>query len=493
MKTAIIIGAGPAGLSAAYELIKNSDIKPIIIDENNYIGGLSRTVINNGNRFDIGGHRFFTKNDRVNNLWQEVIPLKSNNSKTDKEFLTVKRTSRILFLNKFFDYPISINVATLKNLGPIRIIRMFFSYLKIKLFPIKEEKSLEDFFINRFGGELYATFFEDYTKKVWGVPCSEIPRDWGVQRVKDLSLSKTVIHFLKKLFNIKNTHTETSLVEEFFYPALGAGQMYEEMAAKIVSGGGQIILNNKVVKLQSENNKIKSVTIKEGDSVRELEADYFLSSMPIKDLINQMEAPEEIKKVASGLVYRDFIVVGLAFKKMLKKNETTIPTKNNIIPDNWIYVQEKNVKIGRLDVLNNFSDRMMADPNSIMLGSEYFCDEGDDFWAKSDEEIKNIAVDELQKINIADPSDLLDAKVVRQLKAYPAYFGTYNKFDDIKNFVNKFENLFLIGRNGTHRYNNMDHSVLSGLTAADNIINNITDKTNLWQINTEEEYHENKA
>jgi len=493
MKTAVIIGAGPAGLAAAYELIKKSDIKPIIIERDSQVGGISRTINHNGYALDIGPHRFFSKIKRVNDLWQEILPLASSDTNHKKEFLKVKRKTRILFLKKFFDYPISLSAGTLKNLGPKRIVKILFSYLKVKLWPIKNEKNLENFFINRFGKELYLTFFKDYTEKVWGLPCSLIPRDWGAQRVKELSISKALMHFLKKTLNI-HQFNETSLIEEFFYPTLGAGQMYEEMAKQIIENGGQIYLNSETINLESEPNKIKALNIKnENGLTKTIKADYFLSSMPVKDLINQIECPVlEIKEIANGLVYRDYIIIGLLFKKMLKTNQIKEVTKNNIIPDNWVYIQEPNIKMGRLDIFNNFSEKMLKDNNLVWLGAEYFCNEGDEFWRKNDNALKNLAIEELQEINMTNCDDLLDYIVIRQPKAYPAYFGTYNQFDKIKKFINGFENLFLIGRNGTHCYNNMDHSILSGLTAADNIINGIKDKKNLWEINTEEEYHENK-
>ncbi len=493
MKTAIIIGAGPAGLSAAYELIKKSDIKPIIIERDGQVGGISKTVIHNGNRLDIGPHRFFSKIKRVNDLWQEILPLANQTTDHEKEFLKINRLTRILFLKKFFDYPINLNVNTLKNLGIKRITKIFFSYLKIKLWPIKNESALEDFFINRFGNELYLTFFKDYTEKIWGISCSQIPRDWGIQRVKNLSISKALIHSLKKIFNI-NQAIETSLIEKFFYPTLGAGQMYEEMAKQITKSGGQIYLNQEIVNLQSKLDQIKAVIMKgKNNLTQEIKADYFLSSMPVQDLINQMKCPIlEVKKIANGLVYRDYIIVGLLFKKMLKTNKTRGRTKNNIIPDNWIYIQEHDIKMGRLDIFNNFSEKMLKDTNLAWLGAEYFCNKDDKFWKKNDSAIKNFAINELAKINMIDPKDLLDYIVIRVPKAYPAYFGTYNQFSKVKKFTDSFKNLFLIGRNGTHHYNNMDHSILSGLTAADNIINNISDKSNLWGINTESEYHEKK-
>lgn len=496
MKNVIIIGAGPAGLSAAYELLKKSNIKPIIIESNSKVGGLSKTLTHNGYKIDIGPHRFFSKNQIVNNLWQEILPIKKDN-KTQGSFLIIKRLTRILFLKKFFDYPINLNFKTLKNLGNKRVVKIFFSYLKIKIKPIKKEISLSDFLTNRFGKILYLTFFKDYTEKVWGVSCDKIPKEWGAQRIKGLSIKKIMFHYIKTLINFKNTaNTETSLIDEFFYPEFGAGQMYEEMAKKIIKMGGKIILNQKVIKIKAEKNKIYSIKTKnlKNDEIIELKADYFISSMPIKNLITNLEypTPQEIIKIAKKLPYRDYIIIGLLFEKMIIKNNTKIITKNNIIPDNWLYIQEKNIKMGRLDIFNNFSKKMLKNENLIWIGAEYFCNQGDELWKKNNLSLKNLAVEELEKINFIKKEDLLDYKVIKIKKAYPAYFGSYNKFDILKNFLNDFSNLFLIGRNGTHRYNNMDHSILSGLTAANNIINNKIDKNNIWEINTEEEYHENK-
>lgn len=491
MKTALIIGAGPAGLAAAYELVKKSDIKPIIIERDSQVGGLAKTIVYKGNRLDIGPHRFFSRLKRVNDLWQEILPLATKSTDPKKEFLRVKRLTRILFLKKFFNYPVSLNTETLKNLGFKRIVKIFFSYLKIKLWPLKTEQSLEDFFTNRFGRELYLTFFKDYTEKVWGVNCSQIPRDWGVQRVKDLSVTKALIHFLKKILKL-NLATETTLVEEFFYPAQGAGQMYEEMARQISAAGGQIYLGQTVIGLAQENKQIKAVRLKNSDNLpSEIKADYFLSSMPIQDLLWQLDGTSlEIKAIGDGLVYRDYIIIGLLFKKMLKNSQTKDSSGLNIIPDNWVYVQELEIKMGRLDIFNNFSPQLLNDSKTVWLGAEYFCQVGDELWEKSDSALKDLALEELIKINLVAPEDLLDYLVIRVPQAYPAYFGTYDRFAQIKNYVDGFANLFLIGRNGAHCYNNMDHSILAGLTAADNIINNNPDKSNLWAINTEEEYHE---
>ena len=507
MKTAVIIGAGPAGLAAAYELSKKSDIKPIIIETDSQVGGISKTMVYRGNRIDIGGHRFFSKSKIVNDLWQSILPLEKpadisgpDPERTDKVMLKRNRLSRIFFLRKFFDYPVTLNKETIINLGPIRLFKILISYVKIKIKPIKPEKSLEDFFINRFGRELYLTFFKDYTEKLWGVPCSEIKPEWGAQRVKGLSIWGAVKHILKqtaivKLF-VKSKKVETSLIDNFLYPKFGPGQMYEEMAKIIENQGGGIKLNHQAKGLKADNDKITEVTIKNlltGEIINQ-PVDFVISSMPIKDLILNLtpSAPEEILKLADGLRYRDFITVGLLLTKLKIKNQTQIKTPNDVVPDNWIYIQERDVRLGRLQVFNNWSPYLAENPNTVWLGLEYFGNFGDSLFSKTDEDFQNFAINELAKIDIIDENDVLDSCIIRTAKAYPAYFGTYDKFSEIRKFVDKFENLFLIGRNGMHRYNNMDHSILSGLMAADNIINGVADKDSLWNINTEEEYYEDE-
>lgn len=505
MKTAVIIGAGPAGLSAAYELIKKSDIKPIIIERDSQVGGISKTVEYKGNRIDIGGHRFFSKSKIVNDLWQTILPVERtadalgpNSEEINDVMLKRSRLSRIFFLRKFFNYPVSLNKETIINLGPIRLFKIFFSYLKIKLKPIKQEKSLEDFFINRFGEELYLTFFKDYTEKLWGVACSKIKPEWGVQRIKGLSITEAIKHILRhtfifKLF-IKQSKIETSLIDSFLYPKFGPGQMYEKMAKFIIDNGGEIYLNQQVVNLKRADQKIIAVATKDlltgQTAVKPI--DYVISSMPVKDLIANLTpaAPEKVLMVANGLLYRDFITVGLLLSELKIKNKTKIKTFNNLVPDNWIYIQERDVKLGRLQIFNNWSPYLVNDPETVWLGLEYFGNFGDSLFSKNDDDFKKFAIEELAKIDIIDIKNVLDSFIIRTPKAYPAYFGTYDQFSEIRKFVDGFENLFLIGRNGTHRYNNMDHSILSGLTAADNIINNISDKSNLWRINTESEYHE---
>ncbi|RJO60141.1 NAD(P)/FAD-dependent oxidoreductase [candidate division WS5 bacterium] len=519
-KTAVIIGAGPAGLTAAFELLNRSDIKPIIFEMDDCVGGISRTIKYKGNRIDIGPHRFFSKSDRVMDFWLNILPLQrapakddklldctiplwtapdaSGPEKEDRVFLYKNRITRIFFLKKFFDYPVTLNAGTLKNLGLLRILKIGITYIFIKLWPRKVEKSLEDFFINRFGKELYETFFRDYTEKVWGVSCDQIPADWGTQRVKGLSITSVIIHALKMVLPkkklISQKKTETSLIERFLFPKFGAGQMYEEIAKKVIEKGGVIHLNSRVAGIQTNGKKIIGVQIinDRTKNTEIVQGDYFFSTMPIKELIKVFDkgVPEEVKSVADGLIYRDYILVGLLLKNMKLKNKTKIKTLNDIIPDNWIYVQEPEVKMGRLDFINNFSPYMLQDQHLIWLGAEYFCNEGDLLWVKSDKEMADFAIDELISMDMINGSEVVDYTVVRMQKTYPAYFGTYDRFDVLKTFVDEYENLFLIGRNGMHKYNNMDHSILTAMTAVDNIISGIKDKNNLWDINTEKEYHE---
>lgn len=521
-KISIIIGAGPAGLTAAYELLEKTDIKPVIFEGSPDIGGISKTINYKGNRIDIGGHRFFSKSERVMQWWRDILPLQGRPARDDlllhrevslsdlegapdpegcdQVMLVRNRISRIFFLRSFFDYPISLKLSIFKNLGLARISKIGFSYIRSRLFPIREEKSLEDFLVNRFGQELYQTFFKDYTQKVWGVPCSAIKPDWGAQRIKGLSITKAVIHALKNLFRkdstIEQKKTETSLIEQFMYPKLGPGQLWEEVAKRVLEKGGEIHLNRRVIGLNREGGKIVSVEIENretGDRQR-VECDYLISTMPVRELVQGLSpnAPAPVLDVANGLCYRDFITVGVLLKKLKIKNETAIPTLNAIVPDNWIYIQEREVRLGRLQVFNNWSPYLVKDPDTVWLGLEYFCNEGDELWSKNDGEFACFALEELERIGIIDRKDVLDSVVIRMPKTYPAYFGSYDQFDVVRNFLDGIENLFLIGRNGMHRYNNADHSMLTAMTAVENIVTGKKSKENIWQVNAEQEYHEEK-
>lgn len=516
---AVIAGAGPAGLTAAYELLKQTDILPIVCEKTGAIGGISQTVQFHGNRMDIGGHRFFSKSDRVMQWWQEVMPLQSKPSKddillqeTEKEFAKVgpdpekedrvmllrRRVSRIFFLRKFFDYPISMKKETFLNMGLMRMLRAGFGYLWACVHKLPET-SLENFYINRFGRPLYEMFFEDYTTKVWGVHPSKLGADWGSQRVKGLSILAVLKDMWRKNFGKQdNAQVETSLIEQFVYPKYGPGQLWELVAHDIQSKGGVVRLHTEVEQINVRQGRVASIIIRNEDgTTEELACDYFLSTMPIKDLVPALkgvEVPDDVARVAAALPYRDFITVGLLVNKMKIKNETKLRTYAERVPDTWIYIQERDVRIGRLQVFNNWSPYLVKDyENTMWIGLEYFCTEGDELWNMSSEDFINMAKSELAKIDIIDEKDVLDACHVKIEKAYPAYYGSYYQLDGVKQFLNTIPNLFCLGRNGQHRYNNMDHSMMTAFETIDLIINgNIDDKSTIWNVNTETEYHESK-
>ncbi len=522
--TALIIGGGPAGLTAAYELVHRTNIQPLVLEKSAVLGGISQTVDYKGNKMDIGGHRFFSKSDRVMDWWINVLPLENlaeesvslkyqnkstnikalkqdiNPRKTDRVMLLRKRLSRIYYLRNFFDYPVSLNVRTLKNLGFGRIIRIGFSYFISRIKPIRKEKSLEDFFINRFGKELYKTFFRDYTEKVWGVPCTEISPAWGSQRIKGLSVSKALLHGAKSLFSkqqeIGQKKMETSLIEKFLYPKFGPGHLWEEVAKDVLGKGGEIKFNKEAVGFELKEGNVRSVSCRDTitGEINSFYPDFIFSSMPVQDLIRGFgdSVPANVQDVASNLVYRDFIAVGLLLKRM-NPSKTNGNNGLNRVPDTWIYIQEHDVKVGRIQVFNNWSPFLVQDENNVWLGLEYFCNEGDELWSLSDQQLKELGLKELEKIGLADHKDYLDGTVVRMPKTYPAYFGSYDRFDEIRDFTDCIENLFLVGRNGMHKYNNQDHSMLTAMTAVDNIIAGELSKAAIWGVNTEQEYHEEKG
>jgi protoporphyrinogen oxidase len=506
---AIIIGAGPAGLTAAYELLQRTDIKPIILESTADVGGISKTVNYKGNRIDIGGHRFFSKSDRVMQWWQSIMPIQANPAHgtasgpdpedTDLLLLIRSRLSRILFLRKLFDYPITLSLHTVRNLGFVRILKIALSYASICLLPKRAEQSLEDFFINRFGRELYRTFFRDYTEKVWGVPCNKIKPEWGAQRVKGLSITKSIAHAIKKMLprerSIEQKNTETTLIEQFLYPKFGPGQMWEAVADRIREMGGEFKFDHTVVGLTVENERMVEVEI-QGPGKAEPESmagEYFFSTMPVRDLILTMKGtvPAEVKEVSKGLVYRDFITVGLLLKSMIA-GEVCGDNGKALLLDNWIYIQESDVKVGRLQIFNNWSPYMVANPRNAWIGLEYFCNEGDDLWTMEDTPLASFAIGEMVKIGMIDKDAVLDWTVIRMPKAYPAYFGSYDRLQEIRDYSDRIDNLYLIGRNGMHKYNNQDHSMLTAMTAVDNIVQGIKSKENIWAVNVEDEYHESK-
>jgi len=537
-KKAIIIGAGPAGLTAAYELLTRTDLKPIVLEKSSYMGGISRTINYKGNRIDIGGHRFFSKSDRVMNWWFQHLPLAEGHEEApvvayqgktrsldavgtserqgyrgsggvaalaapeadpDRVMLLRPRKSRIYFLRKFFDYPIQLSKDTLTKLGFVRTFKIGSSYLLRAVFPIRHVKNLEQFFINRFGSELYQTFFKSYTEKVWGVPCEKISAEWGEQRIKSLSILKTIAHHIKKMFRgndgrVVQKNTETSLIEQFLYPKFGPGQMWEVVAQKVIDLGGEIVTEFDVTGLQVDGLRIASVTGSDKyNNQKKFTGDYFFSTMPIQELVRSLHVnvPLSVCEVSEGLIYRDFIIVGLLCNKLKVRDEGD--KYGRLIRDNWIYIQEPDVLVGRLQVFNNWSPHLVSDSSKVWLGAEYFCYETDELWSKSDAEMGHYAIEELHTIDIIERDDVIDFTVVRVPKTYPAYFGTYGRFEELQKYVNQYDNLFLVGRNGMHKYNNQDHSMLTAMTAVDNIIAGRNDKSNIWSVNTEMDYHEAKG
>ena len=518
-KKVVIIGAGPAGLTAANEFLKgDNNIHPIILEESEYIGGISRTATYKGNRMDIGGHRFFSKDDRVNEIWEELLPLQGAPSKDDKDLgiekplspngpdpektdlvmLYRNRVSRIYFLHKFFDYPISLKWSTIHNMGFGRTMKAGFGYLGAKIHR-RKETNLENFYINRFGKPLYQMFFEDYTEKLWGVHPSKISADWGAQRVKGLSISKAIGQALKKAFHIHSKKTETSLIEQFKYPKKGPGELYETMAKRIEEMGGEIHMKQKVNGFTfAEDGSITAVkAVDEQGNITTYDCEDVISSMPIKDLlesIGEERVGKEVYKIGTNLPYRDFLTVGLLIDHLKVKNKTKVKTFNDLIPDNWIYVQDREVRLGRIQVFNNWSPYMVEDyKNKVWLGLEYFCSEGDKMWAMPDKDFIEKAKQDLITIGMIDSDkNVLDAMMIHVKKAYPAYFGTYKDFPKVRAYLDSIPNLYCVGRNGQHRYNNMDHSMVTAIEATKVILSGSKDKTPIWSVNTEKEYHEEK-
>jgi protoporphyrinogen oxidase len=569
-RVAVIIGAGPAGLTAALELLRRTDVIPIVLEASREIGGISRTIRYKGNRMDIGGHRFFSKSDRVMQWWMDLMPpeiaagevpgeagqaeisyhgkrrtvavptrlseepvlrgagpivIETDTEETDADgelrkqehgrtetllvaepvdpdlvMLIRPRKSRIYYLRKFFDYPITLTATTLGNLGIVRTVKVGTSYLKSRVTQIAPEKSLEDFLINRFGRQLYLTFFKSYTEKVWGTPCDEISAEWGAQRIKGLSLTTAVKHFVKKTFgrkpksdgsgDVSQKGVDTSLIERFMYPKFGPGQLWEHVADLVRERGGEIHMGWKVDTIRCDGQQVTSIeAVHESGERRTFAGNYFFSTMPMRELVRAIDAPvpANVREVSEGLQYRDFITVGLLADK-LKVQEAD----GGLLKDTWIYVQEPDVLLGRLQIFNNWSPYLVEDPSKVWIGLEYFCYDTDDLWKMEDAALMKFAIAEVAKIGILNVEDVSDGHVVRVPKTYPAYFGTYERFDELRTYTDSFENLFLVGRNGMHKYNNQDHSMLTAMTVVDGIVAGHFDKSVLWDINTEQEYHEEK-
>ena len=459
----LIIGGGPAGLTAAHELLKAGN-HPIVLEQSQRVGGIARTEVYKGYRFDIGGHRFYSKVDEVNKLWHEVL---------GADFLKKPRLSRIYYNQRYFHYPLKF-LNTLKSLGIFESFRVLVSYLLAKSWP-SEEETLEQWVTNRFGRRLYETFFESYTEKVWGIPCNEIRAEWAAQRIKGLSLKSAL---MSALFS-GNQNTKT-LINEFHYPVLGPGMMWEAFQSKIEQQGGQVLLGTRVVGLVREGNRIKRVIAQQGNDTIEFPVSDVISSMPISTLIKQLSprAPLKVLEAAGSLKYRAFVLVGLIVKR------------SKVFPDNWIYIHEPDVKVGRIQNFKNWSPEMVPDLSKTSLGMEYFCDAtaSDEIWSRSDEELIALATQEVAQLGLVPSDEVLDACVVRQPKAYPVYDAEYRQhLSVIQTHLTSIRNLQTIGRNGMHRYNNQDHSMLTGLLAARNVLGESHD---LWQVNTERSYYE---
>ena len=461
-KTVLIIGAGPAGLIAAYDLIKQNT-QPIVLEKADRVGGISRTETYKGYRFDIGGHRFYTKVGEVQQLWLEIL---GNN------FLKVPRLSRIYYNGKFFNYPLEVNNA-LSNLGFINSLLMLFSYLQAKIKPHPVEENFEQWVCNRFGKRLYETFFKTYTEKVWGISCTEIRADWAAQRIQGMSLKRVILDSL-----VKN-HQTKSLIKEFYYPELGPGMMWEKCQEIITNQGGIVHLNTEVNKIYHQHNQIQKITVQQENQTFDLQADEFISSMPISALILKLEppAPTAVLQAARSLKYRDFLIAALIIDAV------------DLFPDNWIYIHSPEFKVGRIQNFKNWSPAMVPDSSKTCLGMEYFCSEGDELWSRSDSELIEFASREIVDLSLlSNINKIEDGTVIRQLKAYPVYDQEYRQhLQVIQDYLQGFDNLQTIGRNGMHRYNNQDHSMLTGLLAAKNILG---ENHNLWDVNTERSYYE---
>ena len=459
----IILGAGPAGLTAAYDACKKG-LHPVVFEKDKEVGGISKTVSYKNYLFDIGGHRFFTKYKEIKNIWNEIL---------GDNFITRPRLSRIYYNNKFFYYPIK-PLNALTNLGLSNSFLVIMSYINSQINPYRNVTNFEEWISNKFGRKLFHIFFKTYTEKVWGIPCKEIQADWAAQRIKSLSLGKAILNsigFLKR-------GQVTTLIDEFQYPRRGPGQMWDSAADLVQKHGGRVKLNSKVSRFTKKGNKIISVLIKSNGSIQETAGDYFLSSVPLKELIESIAppAPNDVLRAANKLKYRDFFTVGL------------IINKAQIFPDNWIYIHSPEVKVGRIQNFKNWSPEMVPDSQTTSLGLEYFCFSTDDIWKKDNHELIEMGMDEVVQLKFAKREQISDGLVIKSPKTYPIYDEGYqDRIEIIKNYLSTIKNLQTMGRNGLHRYNNQDHSMLSAIIAVRNILG---EDHSTWDINVDDEYHE---
>ncbi|WP_372359090.1 NAD(P)/FAD-dependent oxidoreductase [Xanthomonas axonopodis] len=508
-KHVVIIGAGPAGLTAALELVGQPGVQVTVLEADDCVGGISRTVNHNGNRIDIGGHRFFSKSDWVMQWWANLMPIEHSGdvplnlryhgqardglpagaAVTDgaqpAAMLVRNRLSRIYFNRRLFSYPLKLDVDSFRKLGVAKSLLFGFSYLRAQVSKIEPEVSLEDFLINRFGQRLYGQFFKEYTEKVWGVPCNQISAEWGAQRIKSLSVTKAVVHALRGMLGLNEKVAQTSLIENFLYPKHGPGEMWETAAQLFQARGGTLLMKHKAVGLAVDAGQVHNVTVQnEAGEVFKLDCSHVVSTMPMRDLVaaSRQSWGEDIVAIADNLQYRDFITVGLLYRA------SELP---RALGDNWIYIQEPGVNVGRVQIFNNWSPHMVKDASMVWMGLEFFCRETDELWTMSDVDLQELAQREMLQIRLVSAEAAQDAVVIRVPKAYPGYFGeSYARFEQLRTALDAVPNLFLVGRNGMHRYNNQDHSMLTAKEAAEQILTGNVDKNRLWSINVDDEYHE---
>jgi protoporphyrinogen oxidase len=461
----IVIGGGPAGMTAAYELAK-AGIKPIVLEMGSRVGGIARTEVFNGYRMDIGGHRFFTKVPEVEAFWHEVL---------GEDFLTRPRLSRIYYNRQFILYPLRFGDA-LSKLGVWQSFLVLLSYFRSKILPYRNETTFEEWVSNRFGRRLYRIFFKTYTEKVWGIPCDQLSAQWAAQRIQNLSLPRAVLGAILGARGAKNVK---SLIEEFHYPRLGPGQLWERTQQLVEQRGGEVHLSAEVMKVLHRDGRASGVVVRSGGQETTIEADAIISSMPISELVAKLDppAPIDVRDGAAQLTYRDYFTVGL------------IVNQANLFPDNWIYIHAPEVKVGRIQNFKNWSPEMVPDQSKTFLGLEYFCNEGDELWRKSDEALIRLGAQELETMGLARAADVEGGAVIRQLKTYPVYTGEYKEYlERIRGYLDSIANLQTVGRNGLHMYNNQDHSMLTAMLAVKNLLG--LGRHDVWSVNVERAYHE---
>ena len=460
----VVIGAGPAGLTAAY-LLSKQGYRTTVLEADDIVGGISQTAQYKGYRFDIGGHRFFTKVQPVQDLWEELL---------GPQFISVPRLSRIHYNGRYFNYPLKAANA-LRGLGPVTAVRILWSYLQAALHPSPVEENFEQWVSNRFGRQLYKIFFKTYTEKVWGIPCTEIRAEWAAQRIQGLSLARAIVS--AAAVNRRSNKIK-SLIEEFRYPRLGPGQMWEAARDRVRELGNRVLMRHPVTALEYSAGRVTAVRASTPEGEVRIEGDHFISTMPVRTLVAAFDpaAPAPIQQAAQGLRYRDFLVVAL------------ILDRERLFPDNWIYIHTPGVKVGRIQNFNNWSKAMVPEPGRTCLGLEYFCFEGDRLWSSSDPELIALATRELGELGLAEGARIVDGTVVRMPKAYPIYDSAYRLcLDRVREFIDPIPNLHTVGRNGMHKYNNQDHSMLTAMMAVWNMQGAQHD---IWSVNTDFEYHE---